>query len=154
MKSPKSLEPDWYLSLFATRLFYAGVLGECKEDGRRDDRGELVLDAPRLGLRHESALAECAECEEGTTTSEIVCDHMTMLTSSPMFKLLIDGYYADLAKPEALESDWYLAQFAARLFYAGVIAGRRKNRQRAVTGHLIMDDPCSYEPKGAVINPA
>ncbi|MBB5057461.1 hypothetical protein HDF16_002167 [Granulicella aggregans] len=154
LAAPKGLEPDWHLSLFATRIFYAGVLSGRKEGGRRDDRGELVLDAPGLGLRHDSALAECAEREEGTSAIDAFSDHMTMLTSSPMFKLLVDSYHADLAKSEPLESDWYLAQFAARLFYAGVIAGRRENGQRAVTGHLIMDDPCSYEPKGAVINPA
>lgn len=153
LTAPGDLEPDWHLADFATNVFYAGVLGGRKEDGRRDDRGELIFDAPRFDLCHDSELTECSKCIHGTDTIQMLCDQMTMLASSPMFKLLVDDYHADLAKPEALEPDWYLAQFAARLFYAGVIAARKENHQRAVTGHLIMDDPCAYEPKGAVINP-
>ena len=39
-------DPDWYLTEFASCIFYAGVIAGRRERGQRDEFGELLMDAP------------------------------------------------------------------------------------------------------------
>jgi len=94
---------------------------------------------------HTVALVECAQVE--ARSGDTIPGHMTYLSMSPMFKPLVEAYKADLLNPGDIEPDWYLTLFAARLFYAGVIAGRTENGQRTDLGDLSLDTPWISERK-------
>jgi len=76
-----------------------------------------------------SALAESARREDDATAPDDVCTILTYLSYSPKFRLLVEDLRKSLSLPSGDEEDWCTTLFAARVYQAGLIAGRRESAE-------------------------
>jgi hypothetical protein len=97
--------------------------------------------------RHTLALAESASwVQESDANDEQMHLHRYLLMSSPLWPLLVRLYdeerSAEIAEDEVpdLHKSDALAYFGARIFYAGITAGRRENGKRGKYGFLVLDN--------------
>jgi hypothetical protein len=81
------------------------------------------------GSRINSALAESGARERHAEGPDDICAILSEMSFAPMFRLLVQDLKASLAKPKGEARDWYTTLFAARVYQAGLIAGRREGTE-------------------------